>query len=33
MPWAWITYDGEESIEFWVRNDYLLSIEISFGFD
>ena len=25
--------DGEESIEFWVRNDYLLNIEISFSFD
>ena len=25
--------DGEESIEFWVRNDYLLGIDISFSFD
>ena len=25
--------DGEESIEFWVRNDYLLNIDISFNFD
>ncbi len=25
--------EGEESIEFWVRNDYLLGIDISFNFD